>query len=60
MPGAIRPALTVGALVAAGVAGACANPQIETKQWDEIQTLGASITDLKAYNERTGDAASTR
>ena len=50
MSGAVRPALVALALVAAGVAGACSSPQIETKQWDEIQALGASISELKAYN----------
>ena len=49
MPRAIRPLVTVVALVTAGVVGACTNPELETKQWIEIQALGASVTELKAY-----------
>jgi hypothetical protein len=46
----IRPLVAVAVLVSACVVGACTNPEVATKQWDEIQTLSASITELKAYS----------
>jgi hypothetical protein len=45
----IGPIITIVVLVSVGVVGACTNPEIENRQWNEIQTLSASITELKAY-----------
>ena len=45
-------ACTLAIITAAGALGACISPEVEAKQWDEIQALSATVTDLRAY---TGD-----
>ena len=41
--------LPIVAVAAAGVAGACTNPEVEAKQWDEIQAIAATVQELKTY-----------
>ena len=49
MPQTVRSVVVIAVLVTAGAAGACASPDVQLKQWDEIQALSASITELRAY-----------
>lgn len=42
--------ITVVAFVAgAATVGACANPRVDLEQWDELQTIQNSISELKTY-----------
>lgn len=47
--------LAITAVVGAAAAGACANPRVDLQQWDEIQGLQNSVSELKTYsNELEG------
>ena len=41
--------LAVTAVTAAAIAGGCTSPQVDLAQWDEIQALQASVSELKTY-----------
>lgn len=41
--------LLIAAVTGAAIAGACAQPGVELQQWDEIQALQASVSELKTY-----------
>jgi hypothetical protein len=45
----IRAFALLTAVAAAGIVGACANPEIEAKQWDEIQILSQTVSELRTY-----------
>ena len=45
----ISSVLTIAAVTGAAIAGGCANPQVDLQQWDEIQAIQSSISELKTY-----------
>ena len=45
-----RSFMPIMAVAASGLAGGCMNPEVEAKQWDEIQAVAATVTELKTYN----------
>jgi hypothetical protein len=41
--------LAIICVTGAAIAGACSSPQVDLQQWDEIQALQASVSELKTY-----------
>ena len=41
--------LAIAGVAGAAIAGACAAPGVDLQQWDEIQALQASVSELKSY-----------
>jgi hypothetical protein len=41
--------VAIATVTGAAIAGGCTNQQVDFMQWDEIQALQASVTELKSY-----------